>query len=155
MFTLFHHPFCPQSRFLRLRLGEHGLDLRLVEERVWERREAFLALNPSGTTPVLIAEGQPPVPGAGIIAEYLDETHGAEMGDRRLLPSALGERIEVCRLMSWFNEKFFDEASNPLVTERIYKRFMSEGNGGCAPPADAIRAAEGQLRYSRPRISWL
>jgi len=41
MFTLFHHPFCPQSRFIRLALGEHGLDLRLVEERVWERREAF------------------------------------------------------------------------------------------------------------------
>jgi len=62
MFTLFHHPFCPHSRFIRLALGEHGLDLRLVEERVWERREAFLALNPAGTTPVLIAEGQPPKP---------------------------------------------------------------------------------------------
>ena len=59
MFTLFHHPFCPHSRFIRLALGEHGLDLRLVEERVWERREAFLALNPAGTTPVLIAEGRP------------------------------------------------------------------------------------------------
>src|SRR5260370_19283745 len=146
MFTLFHHPFCPQSRFIRLVLGEHGLDLRLVEERVWERREAFLALNPSGTMRVLIAEGQPPVPGAGIIAEYLDETHGAEMGDRRLLPSAMGERIEVRRLMSWFNEKFFDEASNPLVTERIYKRFMSEDNGGGAPAAEAIRDAKAKVR---------
>src|SRR5207245_38176 len=94
MYTLFHHPFCPQSRFIRLALGEHGLDLRLVEERVWERREAFLALNPSGTTPVLISEGQPAIPGAGIIAEYLDETHGAEMGERRLLPTAIAERIE-------------------------------------------------------------
>src|SRR5258708_40074737 len=104
MFTLFHHPFCPHSRFIRLVLGEHGLDLRLVEERVWGRREAFLALNPSGTTPVLIAEGQPPVPGAGIIAEYLDETHGAEMGDRRPLPSAMGQPIEGRPLMSGFNE---------------------------------------------------
>src|ERR1700687_1715121 len=80
MFTLFHHPFCPQSRFIRLALGEHGLDLRLVEERVWERREAFLALNPAANTPVLIAEGFPPIPGAGIIAEYLDEAHGLETG---------------------------------------------------------------------------
>ena len=68
MFTLFHHPFCPHSRFIRLAIGEHGLDLRLVEERVWERREAFLALNPAGTTPVLMAEGQPPIPGAAVIA---------------------------------------------------------------------------------------
>ena len=49
MYTLFHHPFCPHSRFVRLILGEHGLDLRLVEERAWERREAFLALNPGGS----------------------------------------------------------------------------------------------------------
>ena len=95
MFTLFHHPFCPHSRFIRLALGEHGLDLRLVEERAWERREAFLALNPAATTPVLIAEDQPPIPGAGIIAEYLDETYGAGLGERRLLPTAMGERIEV------------------------------------------------------------
>ncbi len=79
MFTLFHHPFCPHSRFVRLILGEYGLDVRLVEERVWERREAFLALNPAAATPVLFAEGMPAIPGAGIIAEFLDETYGAEM----------------------------------------------------------------------------
>src|SRR6202051_614883 len=142
IFTLFHHPFCPHSRFIRLVLGEHGLDLRLVEERAWERREAFLALNPAGTTPVLIAEGRPAIPGAGIIAEYLDETHGRELGERRLLPSTMGERIEVRRLMGWFNEKFFQEASHPLVTERIYKRFMREEHGGGSPLADVIRAAK-------------
>ena len=32
--------------------------------------------------------------------------------------------------MAWFNDKFFEEASNPLVTERIYKRFMDEQDGG-------------------------
>ena len=57
MLTLFHHPFCPHSRFIRLALGEYGLDARLVEERVWERREEFLLLNPAGTTPVLVEEG--------------------------------------------------------------------------------------------------
>src|SRR5438309_7760513 len=105
MYTLFHHPFCPHSRFIRLIFGEYGLDLRLVEERAWERREAFLALNPAGTTPVLIAEGRPPIPGAGIIAEYLAETHGVDGDERRLLPKAVGERIEVRRLMAWVNEK--------------------------------------------------
>jgi glutathione S-transferase len=107
MFTLFHHPFCPHSRFVRLALGEYGLELRLVEERAWERREGFLALNPAGTTPLLIAEGVPAVPGAGIIAEYLDETHGAGLDERRLMPASAGERIEVRRLMAWFNYKFF------------------------------------------------
>src|SRR6202012_5044467 len=154
MFTLFHHPFCPHSRFIRLALGELGLDLRLVEERAWERREAFLALNPAGATPVLIAEGRPPIPGAGIIAEYLDEAHGADMAERRLMPANLAERVEVGRLMAWFNEKFFEEASNPLVTERIYKRFMSEGDGGGAPAAEVIRAAKANVRYHLAYIGW-
>src|SRR5438477_6900362 len=153
MYTLFHHPCCPHSRFIRLVLGEHGLDLRLVEERTWERREAFLALNPAATTPVLIAEGFPAIPGVGVIAEYLDEVHGAD--ERRLLPTAMAERIEVRRLMAWFNEKFFEEASNPLVTERIYKRFMSEDNGGGAPAADVIRAAKANVRYHLAYIGWL
>src|SRR4030088_3407719 len=146
MFTLFHHSFCPHSRFIRLVLGEHGLDVRLVEERAWERREAFLALNTAGATQGLIAEGRPAIPGAGIIAEYLDESHGAELGERRLLPTSMGERIEVRRLMAWFNDKFFVEASNPLVTERIYKRFMSEQDGGGAPAAGVIRGGEGKGR---------
>jgi glutathione S-transferase len=155
MLTLFHHPFCPQSRFIRLALGEYGFDLKLAEERVWERREGFLALNPAATTPVLIDEGAPPVPGAALIAEYLDETHGGEMDGRRLLPTSMAERIEVRRLMAWFNEKFFEEASNPLVTERIYKRFMSEDNGGGAPAAEVIRAAKANVRYHLAYIGWL
>ena len=86
MYTLHHHSFCPQSRFVRLVLGEYGLDVKLVEERTWDRREGFLVLNPAGTTPVLLTDGFPPIPNAGIIAEYLDETHGPGMGERRLLP---------------------------------------------------------------------
>ncbi len=155
MFTLFHHPFCPHSRFVRLALGEYGLDVRLIEERTWERREAFLALNPAGTTPVMIAHGVPAIPGAGVIGEYLDETHGAELGDHRLLPADPGDRIEVRRLAAWFNDKFFEEASGPLVTERIYKRYMPEQDGGGAPSTDVIRAAQANVRYHLAYIGWL
>jgi len=155
MYTLYHHPFCPQSRFIRLVLGEYGLDVKLVEERAWDRREAFLVLNPAGTTPVLLTDGFPPIPGAGTIVEYLDETHGPAMADRRLLPVAMDERIEVRRLMAWFNEKFFEEASGPIVTERIYKRFMSEDGGGGAPAVEVIRAAKANVRYHLQYIGWL
>ena len=50
MLTLFYHPFCPHSRFVRLVLEELGQTPRLVEERTWERRQDFLVLNPAGTT---------------------------------------------------------------------------------------------------------
>lgn len=155
MYTVFHHPFCPHSRFIRLVLGELGLDLQLVEERPWERRTAFLALNPAGTTPVLTTEGAPAIPGAGVIAEYLDEVHGEAYGERRLMPQGVTERMEVRRLLDWFNGKFFEEASGPLVTERIYKRFMSEEDGGGPPAMDVIRAATANVRYHLAYIGWL
>lgn len=155
MFTLFHHPFCPRSRFVRLALGEYSLDVRLVEERVWERREAFLALNPAGTTPVMMAEGTPAIPGAAIISEYLDENHGATLAGHRLLPTIMADRIEVRRLMAWFNEKFYEEVSGPLVTERIYKRYMTVEEGGGAPSTDVLRAAKANMRYHLAYIGWL
>jgi glutathione S-transferase len=152
---LFHHPFCPHSRFVRLMLGEYGAAVRLVEDRVWERREAFLLLNPAGTTPVLVEEGHPAVPGADVIAEYLDETRGSELDARRLLPIEPGTRVEVRRLTGWFNAKFFEEVTNLLVVEKIYKRHMSVNHGGGPPDTQAIRAARSNIRYHLAYIGWL
>ena len=155
MLTLFHHSFCPHSRFVRLALDEYGVEARQVEEKVWERREAFLTMNPAGTTPVLVEDGCPPVPGAAIIAEYLDETAGERAGDRRMLPSEPERRVEVRRLAAWFNDKFFAEVSGPLVMERCYKRYMTKDQGGGSPDTDAIRAARINIRYHLAYIGWL
>jgi glutathione S-transferase len=155
MLTLFHHPFCPHSRFIRLALAEHRLNPRLVEERVWDRREEFLALNPACTTPVLVEEGVPPVPGASVIVEYLDDTRGAEMFENRLMPIEPARRIEVRRLTAWFNDKFFSEVSGPLVNERFYKRHMRIEQGGGPPDTDSIRAARINIRYHLAYIGWL
>src|SRR3984957_6787203 len=155
MLTLFHHPICPQSRFVRLVLEEYGLPVRLVEERVWERREEFLALNPAGTTPVLLEEGAPPVPGAAVIAEYLDESRGSGFADARLMPQEPGARVEVRRLVEWFNDKFFAEVSGPLTMERVYKRYIPAGSGGGAPDMETMRAAKTNIRYHLAYIGWL
>ncbi len=155
MLTLFHHPVCPHSRYIRLALAEHGLEARLIEERVWDRREAFLELNPAATTPVLIEDGGPSVPGSAVIAEYLDETRGAVLGERRLLPADPAGRVEVRRLASWFNDKFFAEVSGPLVSERYYRRHMRVEQGGGPPDTDAIRAARANIRYHLAYIGWL
>ena len=95
------------------------------------------------------------MPGADVIAEYLDETRGAELDDRRLLPTELGTRVEVRRLTGWFNAKFFDEVTNLLVVERIYKRHMSVNHGGGPPDTQAIRAARSNIRYHLAYIGWL
>jgi glutathione S-transferase len=155
MLTLFHHGFCPHSRFVRLALGEYGLAHRLVEERPWERRHEFLAMNPAATLPVLVEEGFPPIPEERIIAEYLDETRGSELGEHRLLPRELHARVEVRRLLTWFSDKFFTEVSGPLTTERVLKRQMSKAHGGGSPDTDAIRAALSNIRYHLAYVGWL
>ena len=147
MLTLYHHPFCPHSRFLRVALAEYGIEPELVEEKVWERRREFLALSPEGVTPLALVDGVPPIPGADGFAEYLDEAIGAEFGDRRLLPEAPAARVEARRLTHWFNHKFFAEVSQWLVEEKINKRFRPADQGGGAPNMEAVRAARANLRY--------
>ena len=154
MLTLFYHPLCPFSRYVRLILGEYEIEVRLVEERFWERREEFLLLNPAGQIPVLVADGQPAIPGATIIAEYIEETHTAER-ENRLLPATSGERVEVRRLASWFNDKFHSEVSGPLVSERVFKRHMTVEQGGGPPDTEAMRAARHNIRYHLAYIGWL
>jgi glutathione S-transferase len=155
MATLHHHPLCAQSRFVRLVLDEIGLDCELVEERVWERREGFLQINPAGTTPVLVEDPAGAVPGAGVIAEYLDETRGLALGDRRLLPEEPRARVEVRRLMDWFLGKMHAEVTDYLVTEKIFKRFMGTASGGGAPDMSAIRAARSNVRYHLAYVGYL
>ena len=155
MLTLFHHPLSPRSRYVRLILSEYGLAARLVEERFWERREEFLLLNPACELPVLMTDGQPAVPGASIIAEYIEETLPPSQVDDRLLPAKAAQRVEVRRLASWFNDKFHDEVSGPLVLERVYKRHMTREQGGGSPDTESLRAARHNIRYHLAYIGWL
>ncbi len=155
MVTLHHHPLCPQSRFVRLFLGEYGIEPKLIEERPFERNEDFLVLDPAGETPVLTEEDGTVVPGCVVIAEYLDETRGLGLGAHRLLPEDPTGRIEVRRLLHWFTQKFYAEVSSWLVTEKIYKRCMSREQGGGAPDMDLIRAARANIRYHLRYIGYL
>jgi glutathione S-transferase len=136
-------------------LGEYGIEPQLIEERPFERREAFLLLDPAGETPVLVEENGMVVPGAAVISEYLDETRGLALGPHRLLPADPAGRVEVRRLVHWFTQKFFAEVSAFLVTEKIYKRFMTKEQGGGAPDMELIRAARANIRYHLRYIGYL
>lgn len=155
MVTLHHHPLCPHSRFVRLFLGEYGIEPELVEERPFERKHDFLLLDPAGETPVLVEENGTVVPGPSVIAEYFDETRGLALGKHRLLPEDPAGRVEVRRLLHWFAQKFFAEVSSWLVTEKVYKRFMSREQGGGAPDMALIRAARANIRYHLRYIGYL
>ena len=149
MAVLHHHAFCPHSRFIRFAMAEMGLDPATAEQKPWLRDEAFLLMNPSGTMPVFL-ENEIAIPGAAVIAEYLDETRGLALADRRLLPVDPAGRVEVRRLLDWFNAKFYDEVTGYLVTEKIYKRY-----GGGSPDTAALRAARSNIRYHLRYIGYL
>ncbi|MBB4095023.1 glutathione S-transferase family protein [Ochrobactrum pecoris] len=155
MLTLFHHPMSSGSRYVRLILGEYGVEAELIEERPWSRRREFLALNPAGTLPVLLAENDLPVVGPTVIAEYLDETRGALKRSRRLLPESPMERAEVRRLVDWFLLKFENEVTRHIARERVFKLQMAAEMGGSAPDSTAIRAARTNIRQHMKYIDWL
>lgn len=155
MLTLFHHPMFASCRFVRLAFGEYGEELALIEEKPWTRRKEFLALNAAGTLPVLLAEGDVPIVGAAVIAEYLDETRGVLKRDRRLFAEDPMERAEIRRLVDWYLVKTESEVTRHLVRERVLKPHMTAEQGGGSPDSGAIRAARSNIRQHLKYTNWL
>ena len=143
------------SRYIRLMLAEYGLDGEFVEERLWQRRPEFLAMNPAGTLPVFVEGDDDPVCGAIVIGEYLDETVGAMMRGRRLMPENSHARAEVRRIVEWFLLKFEREVEQYLVHERVFKQLMSSGEGGGSPDSAIIRAGRANLKSHLRYLDWL
>lgn len=147
MIKLYHHPLSVRSRFVRLVLGECEATPELLEERTWERRQEFLLLNPTGEVPVLAEHDGPAISGVWAIAEYLDETRGFALHDRRLLPSSADQRAEVRRICEWFLFKFDDEVTSYLVEEKFIKRERAKAGGGSSSPdSSLLRAARSNVR---------
>ncbi|MEX6505177.1 glutathione S-transferase family protein [Jiella sp. M17.18] len=155
MLKLHHHPMSAASRFIRLVLGEYGERCELVEERPWQRRAEFLALNPAATLPVLIEDNGPAIIGGIVIGEYLDETRGAFQRDKRLMSEKPIERAEARRLTEWFLHKLDSEVTRYLIRERVFKLDMKPDEGGGPPDASAIRAARANLKHHLRYLGWL
>ena len=147
MRVLYHLPLSPYARKVRLVLAEKRLPFELRAEKVWERRDEYLALNPAGTVPTLVEEGDIVVPDSAVICEYLEEAYP----ENNLLGRGLAERIEVRRLAAWFDGKFAAEVTQNLYGEKFLRRLTRRGN----PDPGAIRTGYTALRYHLDYISWL
>ena len=147
MRTLYHLWLSPSCRKVRLVLGEKNLDFETRVEKVWQRNEEFLALNPAGEVPVLIEPGGAVVADAGAICEYLDEVYP----DRPIIGLDPPGRAETRRLAAWFDLKFDHEVSSNLLGEKLMKRFMGMGE----PDSEAIRAGLHNIHHHLDYIAWL
>ncbi len=154
MRTLYHLWLSPFCRKVRIVLAEKGLDFETKVEKVWQRREGFLRLNPAGSVPVLVEPDGAVLAESWVICEYLDEVYP----DPPLIGATPAERAETRRLAAWFDGKFHNEVTDNLLTEKLDKRFM--GMGG--PDSAAIRAGHDNIAthleyigYLSERRTWL
>ena len=160
--TLVHFRLCALSRSIRLALAERDIAFELREERAWEWRAGFLALNPAGELPVLEIEPGVVLCGAYSIAEWLAETdQSSGGGDRRraaLLPGSPEDRAEVRRLVDWFHRKLDREVTRELLAEKVYPLLTRPTAGAPArqaPSPGVLRAIRANLRHHLSYVGFL
>jgi len=139
--TLHHFPLDPASRQVRLALGEKRLPFTDVVVRYWEQPPEFVALNPSGLTPVLVERNGDQTLTLcenRAILDHLEEQHP----EPPLLGREAAERAEARRLLQWFDRKFDYEVGGFLLHEKMEKRLLRMG----APDLAALRQGRDNLK---------
>jgi glutathione S-transferase len=63
----------------------------------------------------------------------------------------LGERVEVRRVVAWFDGKFAEEVTHNLTGEKYLKRMAGRGQ----PDAAALRSGYANLREHLRYVGWL
>lgn len=147
MRILYHLWLSPESRMIRLLLASKQVEFEMRIEKTWERRPAFLAINPAGTVPVLVDADGAVIAGPGAVAEYVDEVYP----EPPMIGADPASRAEVRRLVDWFAGKFGSEVTANLVDEKIMKRFLGLGQ----PNSLAIRAGQTNIHHHLEYIGWL
>jgi len=146
MARLFHVPLSPFCRKVRLSLAEKKIEVELVEERYWDADPDFLRRNPAAKVPVLKLDGLM-MAESGPICEYIEETRP----DPGLLPKDPVERLEVRRLVNWFDDKFHDEVTSKLLYERVNKKMMNQG----FPDSRNVKDGAKAIKYHLDYMTWL
>jgi glutathione S-transferase len=156
MHKLIHFRLCPFSRAIRIALAELGLEAELIEERPWDWRPEYLAINPSGELPALQDEAGNTVCGVYAISEYLADAYNAgpeTAAPNVLFPGSREERAEIRRLVDWFNGKCNREVTQELLNEKVHSRLEPGANP--RPEPDVLRAIRTNLRYHMSYVNHL
>ena len=132
---------------MRIVLAEKRVQAEQRIEKVWERRDEFLHLNPAAEVPVLTLPGGAVLADSRAITEYLDEVHS----EPPLLKGSAAPRAEVRRLVAWFDEKFFAEVGVYLIYEKLTKRLLAIGE----PDSHSVRAGHANIRQHLSYLTWL
>lgn len=146
MVLLVHSSFLPQCRKIRILMAEKKMLFVLKEENPWALSKDIYKINPAGTLPIFIFDGNI-LSSDYAITEFLEETYT----QNRLIPGNNKERAEVRRMMNWFDDKFNREVYQFIAGEKIYKRFVLKQ----PPESRKIKAGINNLRFHLEYIDWL
>lgn len=156
MMKLLQFPLCPFSRRARMTLDEYNISYELLEEHPWAWNDEFLALNPAANLPVLVESKNVVICGIVPIAEYFDETTVKTSSSHvSLFRGTAIDRAEVRRLTEWFDSKFNREVTELIISEKIYKRYITAAEGGGSPDTQIIRVGKENLVYHLSYIDHL
>jgi glutathione S-transferase len=146
---LLHFVLDPHGRRFRLSLAEYGVDSTLQEERPWAPSPQVLQLNPAGLTPIYVEDSGVAICGPEAISEYLEETVGKA---RKLIPGNAIQRAEVRRLVGWFDVKFYAEVTEPVLMEKVIRRFVAGPARASSPDMARMRAG---LQMLKPHLDYV
>lgn len=130
--------------------AEKNIHVDLALEKPWDPSGDLLAHSPSGSLPVLLVTEQDDthvLADAAAIGEYIDETSAGES----LIGKSPFGRAEARRLAAWFDRKFMQEVTTPIVGEKAIKRLSGQGG----PDSLALRAGCHNIRGHLDYIAWL
>jgi len=150
MYRLYHHSLYPFSRKVRIHLAAKEVDFELVPENFWERRKEFIAMNPAGTLPIMFDNTSAAIIcGSSIIIEYIEEKH---LESKNMLGDSSVKKAETRRLQDWFDNKFYQEVSKHILSERYFNRYLP---GSHAPNSEILRVARHNLNIHLSYIEYL
>lgn len=147
MQVLYHYNICPFSRKVRFVLNEKKVPFTLHSEKFWEKRTNFLKLNPAGTVPLLIAKPNIKIIGSQNIIDFFEEVNNAP----KLICGNPLEKCEIRRIISWFDEKFYNEVSKIFLEEKILK-FLEKKE---APHSQKLSSASDALGRHMQYLNYL
>jgi glutathione S-transferase len=77
------------------------------------------------------------------ISEYIDET----VPTNPMISGTAQYRAEIRRLVSWFDEQFYGDVTQPLLHERMKKRLIDRQPPEAKVLREAMKLANGHLDY--------
>ena len=147
---LLHHRLDPASRLARLMFAEYGVAVDLEDVKPWARDPHLLEINPAGTVPILIDEGQPNAVGVLSVVHSIEDRY-SPAAVAGLFPADPRQRTEMWRLCEWVLMKLNDEVTRYVVEEKILKR----DRPGATPDPSVLRVAKANLIEHMLYFNWL